>query len=190
MFYEFTHRHTPCYVDNQHDLVILSRENKATTVAGKEYVYNGMFSPVSKVHQGSLVETIDSFLVQTMRSTTDKDKYCSLIKTNAVIEVQRYTQIYDKHDNPLKASFDSVEKDIKANVQYVTAQLRQNDAGLLPTTVYVLQIQSTVDVKRPSDRALVLPDRIIINERPYQVDVVDDLKFPNLYHVQLSEDKR
>ncbi|MGG4504029.1 hypothetical protein [Paenibacillus polymyxa] len=191
MFYEFSHRHTPCVVDGNEDVVILSRETKATTVMGKEYVYNGVFSPESLINRGSLVQTEDTFLVLTLRKTVDQDKYCSLIKTNALIEVQRYQQAYDANDNPVgDAEFTSVAADVVCFAQYVTAQLRQQEPGLLPSTVFVLQMQTTVDVKRPEETTTAIPDRIVMGEKTYQVDEVDRMKYPNLLHVQLSEDRR
>lgn len=190
MFYEFAHRHTPCIVDGLEDAVILSRDTRATTIIGKEYTYNGVFAPTSAVENGSSVEAAGTFFVQTLRLTTDQDKYCSLIKTNAVIEVQRYTRQFDANYNPSSTVFVPVEEDIKAFTQYITIQLRQDDPGLLPTTIYVLQLQTSVDVRRPQDLELQSPDRIILDGRPYQVDAVDRIKYPNLLHVQLSEDLR
>ncbi|WP_315370876.1 hypothetical protein [Paenibacillus xylanexedens] len=191
MFYEFSHRHTTCVVDGNEDTVILSRETKATTVMGKEYVYNGLFSPDSLVERGSLVRTEDTFLVQTIRNTVDTDKYCSLIKTNATIQVQRFTQEYDDYDNPKgKPVFVSVESDVVGFAQHVSAQLKQEEPGLLPTTSLVLLLQTNVDVKEPSDPELAQPDRIVITGKNYQVDVVDRIKYPNLLFVQLCEDRR
>ncbi|MBE0340893.1 hypothetical protein E4V51_06330 [Paenibacillus sp. 28ISP30-2] len=191
MFYEFSHRHTPCVVDGNEDAVILSRETKATTVMGKEYVYNGIFSPESLVDRGSLVQTEETFLVLTLRKTIDQDNYCSLVKTNAVVEVQRYQQAYDANDNPVgDAEFTSVAADVVCFAQYVTAQLRQQEPGLLPSTVFTLQLQTTVDVRDPQDSSLSAPDRIVMGGKTYQVDVVDRIKYPNLLHVQLSEDRR
>ncbi|WP_339309799.1 hypothetical protein NZ043_27785 [Paenibacillus sp. FSL k6-2145] len=191
MFYEFSHRHTACTVDEKEESVILSRETKATTVMGKEYVYNGLFSPDSLVERGSLVRTDDSFLVQTLRNTVDTDKYCSLIKTNVTIEVQRYMQEYDANDNPKgKPEFVPVAAEVIGFAQQVSAQLKQEDPGLLPTTSLVLLSQTNVDVREPSDPALVSPDRIVIAGKKYQVDVVDLIKYPNLLHIQLCEDRR
>jgi hypothetical protein len=190
MFYEFSHRHTECLVDGVSEKVILSRDSKSTSIIAKEFLFNGTFAPNSIVRTGSLVETDKSFLVQTLRPTTENDKYCSLIKTNAIIQVQRYSQTYDANDNPTVASFNPVQSNVKAFAQYVSAQLRQEDIGLLPTTAYVLYLQSNVNVKRPQDPTLIKPDRIMLNGRPYQVDVLDDVKVPGLIYVQLSEDTR
>ncbi|KYG95690.1 hypothetical protein ABEW24_23875 [Paenibacillus jamilae] len=190
MFYEFSHRHTPCVVDGNEDVVILSRETKATTVMGKEYVYNGVFSPESLINRGSLVQAEDTFLVLTLRKTVDQDNYCSLVKTNAVVEVQRYQQAYDANDNPIGGpDFVSVAADVVCFAQYVTAQLRQQEPGLLPSTVFVLQLQTNVDIKRPEETSTAVPDRIVMSEKTYRVDVVDRIKYPNLLHVQLSEDR-
>jgi len=191
MFYEFSHRHTACTVDENEESVILSRETKATTVMGKEYVYNGLFSPDSLVERGSLVRTSDSFLVQTIRNTVDTDKYCSLIKTNVTAEVQRYMQEFDTNDNPKgKPEFTLVAGDIIGFAQHVSAQLRQEEPGLLSTTSLVLLLQTSVDVREPSDPSLLSPDRIVIAGKKYQVDVVDRIKYPNLLHIQLCEDRR
>ncbi len=190
MFKDFAHRHIPCTVNGVADKVILSRETKATTVIGKESTYNGLFAPTSAVQNGSLVEATDSFLVQALRLTVEKDKYCSLIKTNDLITVQRYSRQYDSKDNPTGITFAPIASNVKAFSEYVTAKLRQEEPGLLPTTVYVLQLQTSVDVRDPQDTSLVSPDRIILNGRPYRVDAVDKVKYPNLLHIQLSEDLR
>lgn len=190
MFYEFAHRHTPCTVDGVTDKVILSRDTKSSSVIGKEYMFIGRFSPISPVLRGSMIVASDSFLIQTLRLTPEKDKYCSMVKTNAVIQTQRYSQTYDANDNPIGGTFNPVQSNVKAYAQYVTAQLRQEDIGLLPTTAYVLYLQTTVNVKRPQDTALIRPDRIVLNGRSYQVDVLDDVKIPGLLYVQLSEDTR
>jgi hypothetical protein len=154
-------------------------------------MYNGLFSSKSSVKPGDIVQNESSYLVQTLRTTTEKDKYCSLIKTNALIEVQRYQQAYDANDNPIgDPDFITVATDIVCFAQYVTAQLRQQEPGLLPSTVFTLQLQTTVDVKDPQDSSLSAPDRIVMGGKTYQVDVVDRIKYPNLLHVQLSEDRR
>jgi len=189
MFYEFAHRHIDCIVDGNPDKVILSRDRRSSSVFFREYLFNGTFSPSSKVVSGSIVATDDSFLVQSLRVTTDKDKYCAMVKTNAVVEVQRWGQAYDVNDNPLgEPSFVTVQSDVKVFASYVSARLRQEDIGLLPTTLYVLVMQTSVSINRPE--GVDSPDRIIMNDRPYQVDVIDDMKYPKLYHVQLSEDRR
>ncbi|WP_237163299.1 hypothetical protein [Paenibacillus sp. BIHB 4019] len=171
--------------------VILSRETKATTVMGKEYVYNGLFAPTSVVQLGDIVQTDASFLVLTMRPTVDRDKYCSLLKSNTIIEVQRQTQAYDDNYNPIGSQqFVTVVSDVICFAQFVTADMRQSDPGLLPTTEYVLVLQTSVDVKRAQDNNPKAPDRIILDGRAFKVDAVDGIKYPNLLHVQLSEDTR
>ncbi|WP_391573865.1 hypothetical protein [Cohnella sp.] len=189
MFYEFAHRHTPCLVDGQSDKVILSRDTRATTVIGKEYQYNGVFAPTSAVQNGSLIETDDTFFVQTLRPTTAQDRYCSLIKINDRITIQRYTKTFDANDNAT-AEFVTAQEDCPTFAQLITAQLRQDEPGLLPTTVYVLQLLTSAAVRDPREVSLPSPDRIILNGRPYKADVVDRVKYPNLLFVQLSEDAR
>ncbi|ETT31320.1 hypothetical protein C161_27040 [Paenibacillus sp. FSL R5-192] len=191
MFKDFVHRHSPCTVNGEQDKVILSRETKATTVLGKEYMYNGLFAPKSPVLPGDVVQSDMTLLVQTLRYTATKDKYCSLIKTNVTVEVQRYMQEFDANDNPKgKPEFTLVAGDIIGFAQHVSAQLRQEEPGLLSTTSLVLLLQTSIDVREPSDPTLVSPDRIVIAGKKYQVDVVDRIKYPNLLHIQLCEDRR
>lgn len=191
MFKDFAHRHSPCTVNGEEDKVILSRETKATTILGKEYMYNGLFSPKSLVVPGDIVQNDITFLVQTLRLTTTKDKYCSLIKTNVTVEIRRYKQEYDDHDNPKRMpNFIPVETDVVGFAQHVSGQLRQEEPGLLPTTSLILLLQTKVDVKEPSDPELLQPDRIVIAGKKYQVDVVDRIKYPNLFYIQLCEDRR
>ena len=189
MFYEFSHRHTDCFVDGIPEKVILSRDSRSSTVFRQEYLYNGVFSPISTVKPGSIVTNGESFLVQSMRRTVENDCYCLMVKTNAIVDIQRWSQELDENDNPIgEPFFQTVQSDVVVHAQYVTARLRQEDVGLLSTTVYVLLMQKSVNIKRPTE--LDSPDRVIMNGRPYQVDSIDDFKYPNLFFVQLSEDRR
>jgi hypothetical protein len=114
-----------------------------------------------------------------------------MVKTNMIVKVQRYGQRYDDNDNPIgDPEFQDVETGVHSFVRYVTGQLRQEDPGLLPTSTHLIRLQNTVDVRRPNDSLLLGPDRIILNGRPYQVDAIDDIQFPGLYQIQLSEDMR
>ncbi len=191
MFHEFSHRHTACTVDGVSDIIIISRESKGSSQIGKESNYNGVFAPTSDVDHGSLIQVADRFLVVSLRRTVDQDKYCSMIKTNALVDIQRYSQAYDDNDNEVgPPSFNVVQASVVSFAEFVTAKLLQEDPGLLPTTSYLLRMQSTVDVKRPSDPTLEQRDRILLHGRPYQVDAIDDVKYPGVYQVQLSEDRR
>lgn len=189
MFHEFAHRHTPCLVDGVPDLVILSRDTRSTTIIGKEYQYNGVFAPESLVKNGSLVETKDSYFVQTLRLTTEQDNYCSLIKTNAAVEIQWYKKTFDQYDNAT-TGFETVQSECIAFAQLITARMRQEDPGLLPSAVYVLQMQTSAVVRDPRDAGVLSPDRVLLLGKPYKVESVDRVKYPNLLHVQLSEDVR
>lgn len=95
------------------------------------------------------------------------------------------------NDNPKgKPEFTPVVTEVVGFAQHVSAQLKQEDPGLLPTTSLILLLQTDVDVKEPSDPALMSPDRIVLSGKKYQVDVVDRIKYPNLLHIQLCEDRR
>jgi hypothetical protein len=108
-----------------------------------------------------------------------------------IVKIQRYSQKYDDNFNPIgDPEFKDIEIDVKSFVRYVTGQLRQEDPGLLLTTTHLIRLQSSVDVRRPNDPLLLGADRIILNGRPYQVDVIDDIQFHGLYQIQLSEDMR
>ncbi|MDF2651700.1 MAG: hypothetical protein K0Q73_7505 [Paenibacillus sp.] len=207
MFYEFSHRHSDCTIDEEfrygegviygqgleysgaNEKVILSRDSKGTSLIQREYAYNGLFAPVSVVKQGALVKVEDSYFVITMRKTAEGNKSCSMMKTNCIVELQRFSQTYDANDNPVSGThFNQVQVHVIAYAEYVNASLRQQEIGLLPTTEYILYLHPSADIKRPQE--VLSPDRVIIKGRPYQVDGVDDVKLPNMLYVQLSEDKR
>lgn len=189
MFNEFSHRHSDCFVDGVADKVILTRDSRSSMVFKQEYLFSGTFSHHSNVVPGSLVTNSESFLVQSVRQTTEKDRFCLMIKTNVEIDIQRWTQPLDVNDNPVgEPYFHAIETGIVGYARYVSGQLRQEDFGLLPTTVYVLILQTNVGIKPPTE--LDAPDRVVLNGHPYQADVIDNIKYPNLYYVQLSEDRR
>lgn len=191
MFKQFSHRHTPCTVNGLPEAVILSRGSSGSSQYGRESDYIGRFAPESSVVSGALIETGETFLVCSQRPTPERDKYCGMVKTNMIVRVQRYSQEYDGNYNPIgDLDFTDVEIEVKAFVQYVTAQLRQDDPGLLPTSTHLLRLQQKVDVRRPDDPLLIQPDRIVLNGRSYQVDAINDIQFPGLYQIQLSEDRR
>ncbi|ASA20943.1 hypothetical protein [Paenibacillus donghaensis] len=189
MFHEFAYRHTPCVVNGQPDAVILSRGSSGGSQFGRESDYMGRFAPESPVVTGDIVITEDSYLICSLRITPDRDKYCGLVKSNVVIEVLRYSQKYDSNDNPIgDPTFNTVQSGVIAYAEFVNAKLLQENPGLLPTTAYLLRLQFTVDIKRPNDPALLQPDRVLLNGKPYRVDAIDDVKYPGLLQVQLSED--
>ncbi|MCY9593725.1 hypothetical protein PC41400_21600 [Paenibacillus chitinolyticus] len=190
MFYDFSHRHASCLLDGQPSKVILSRENRGGSLASKELAYNGVFAPDSPVKTGSHISADEAYFVLSVRPTAEADKYCSLLKINTKVEVQRWAALFDAEERHMGSDFLPVVADVPAVAQFVTARLRQDDAGLLPTTAYVLYVQNSVDVRRPQDKDLTSPDRVLLNGRGYQVDAVDDIKVPGLLHVQLSEDVR
>lgn len=189
MFYEFPHRHTPCTVNGVEDAVILSRGSSSGSQFGRESDYIGRFSPVSEVKPGALIVAEDQYLVCSIRPTPGKDKYCGMVKVNVTVDVQRYSQEYDENDNPIgDEEYKPIAENVLCFAQYVTARLRQDDPGLLPTTTYTLLLQTTVDIKDPQDA--IHPDQVILHGKAYRVDAVDVVKYPNLLHVQLSDSVR
>jgi hypothetical protein len=173
------------------EAVILSRGSSGSSQYGRESDYIGRFAPESTVVSGALIETGETFLVCSQRPTPERDKYCGMVKTNMIVKIQRYSQKYDENYNPIgDPEFLDIETEVYSFVRYVTGELRQEDPGLLPTSTHLVRLQNTVDVRRPDDPSLFNPDRIILNGSPYRVDVIDDIQFPGLYQIQLSEDMR
>lgn len=169
----------------------MSRGASGSSQFGRESDYIGRFSPESSVLPGALIDTGEAFLVCSMRATPDRDKYCGMVKTNMIVKVQRYSQRYDENYNPIgDPEFSDVATGVHSFVQYISGQLRQEDPGLLLTSTHLVRMQNTVGVLRPNDPMLSKPDRIVLNGRSYQVDVIDDIQFPGLYQIQLSEDIR
>jgi hypothetical protein len=179
-----------CTVDGIADTCIIPWRNRVGVQ--DDFVYNGIFSKESSVANGSLIIADEpSYLVTFADKDVASDIYCSMVKCNSDIDVYRYGQRIDDVGDPAgEPEFILLVSGVIAYAEYVTASLRQQDIGLLATTEYILVVQKTVDIKKPNDPSLYRPDRVVLNGRNYQVDVVDDMKFPNLYHVQLSVDLR
>lgn len=182
MFYEFSHRHTPCTVDGVADKVILSRDTKSTSIIGREYMFAGRFSPDSLVHTGSLVATTDSYLVEALRITPDTDKYCSLIKVNyPSLQFLHNVVSYDSNLNPIGSTWPAVAT-FPAYVEYVHGNLSYRHGLLLASTVFSITIQSST--------ALDKTYRVMIDGKPYKVDDINLSVISGLQVIQVSVDTR
>lgn len=191
MFHTFSHRHTPCTIDGQQEMVILSRDSKSTSALSREFLFNAVFAANSVAKYGSMLAAQgETFLIMTMRTMTGGDKYCSVIKTNVEAVVQRLTNIYGNNKTVIDRRFEDVTPRVKAHLQQVTAHMREKDIGLLPETSHILYVQGGLDIQNPDEGKKQAPDRAVVGSRTYRVSYVNRTKYIGLLEVQLTEDVR
>lgn len=182
MFHEFSHRHTPCTVDGVTDAVILSRDTKSSSIIGREYMFAGRFSPASLVQTGSLVATMDSYLVEALRVTPDTDKYCSMVKVNyPALQFSHNVVGYDSNLNQTGSTWPAVAT-VPAYVEYVHGSLSYRHGLLLATTVFSIAMQSSTVLDKQY--------RVMIDGKPYKVDDINLSIISGLQVVQVSVDTR
>jgi hypothetical protein len=102
-------------------------------------------------------------------------------RTNADLNWQRPTPSVDA-DNNVITTYPTVSADVPAFGQLVTAQLRQEDPGLLLSTKYLFMIPAAYGIGRM--------DRVVMNTVPCQVDDLDNIIMEGIIRLQCSEDTR
>jgi len=102
-------------------------------------------------------------------------------KTNATLTHKRYTETVDEFGNITQA-WPTLNADVPAFGQIVTAALKQVDPGLLDSARYVFQV-----AKNPGVQPM---DRMVYNGANYQVESVDDVALAGVVRLQLGVDTR
>lgn len=149
----------------------------------RDAVHEGLILPNSGLQSGDVLEVSgDAYLVQSV--TPDQVSGCLLwygLRCNAEVELRRRTTRYDPDKGRNVTEWVSVATS-PAWGQIVTARLRQADPGLLDSARYVFQL--------PKALGVTLEDRIIYNDRPFQVESLDDIAMEGVVRVQLGKDAR
>jgi len=81
-----------------------------------------------------------------------------------------------------KQSFTKQKEDIKIHLRAITGDLRVERPALSQTANYLMYLQNTEDIR--------ILDRIVIDEKNYQCEVINENTYNGLYEVELSLDKR
>ena len=103
------------------------------------------------------------------------------VRSNVDLNWQHPTPSVDAKNNVI-TTYPTVSADVPAFGQLVTAQLRQEDPGLLPSTKYLFLIPAAYGVERM--------DRAVMNTVSCQVDDLDNIIMEGIIRLQCSEDTR
>lgn len=131
--------------------------------------------------------TVDGikYLVQSaVADPASGETYWHAVKTNATLVHKRLEEKADKDYNLIR-SWKTINTDVPAFGEIITAELRQQDTGLLKDTRYYFQVPKYEGVSMISEM-----DCIVFVGNNYRVDAVNDIGMPGVVRIQLSQDVR
>lgn len=167
--------------------VSIKRSTKASRDLGiREGYWEGLILYDAGLKSGDILSIRDiKYLVQTV-DYDPASMECALFaaKCNAILKHKRYVEDLDENNNIIQ-EWQDVNPDfinIPSYGEIITYRLRQEDPGLLDSTKYTFQV--------PKSLGVVLLDRFVFNDDPYQVDSIDDVGMAGVARIQVSQDTR
>ncbi len=164
--------------------VSLKRASSSATNPGtREAYWEGLILAASSLASGEVFQIGDDKYL-TLSARTDPatgELAVFAAKTNAVLTHQRYAETVDEYGNIIQ-EWQTINTDVPAFGQIVTAELRQRDPGLLDNARYVFQVAKSLGVQ--------VMDRIVYSNENYQVESLDDVALSGVVRLQLGVDIR
>jgi hypothetical protein len=162
--------------------VTRKRVSNSSDPSTRDAVWQGFILSTSSLVSGELF-TIggDYFLAQTVEPDTSGELLWYAVKTNSNVTHQRYTETANDRGD-ITQSWVTLNANVKAWGQIVTAKLRAEDPGLLDGAKYIFQAQKSLGITEM--------DRIVYANTNYRVESVDDIAMAGVVRVQLSVDTR
>lgn len=164
--------------------VSLRRSTRATySLISREHFFEGLIEAESNLQGGEyFIRRNETYLTQ----TTDFDKLSGELsvyaaRTNAVIDIKRETETVDEDGNVVK-TWEPIISALPAFVEIATRSLKQEDEGLLDTTIYTFQVPSSKDIQDL--------DRIVYEGKNYKLDSTDPTGMRGIKRLQVSPDFR
>jgi hypothetical protein len=145
----------------------------------------GLVLATSELKPGEVME-VDSEILLIRSVYPDKQSgQLSFLasKANATLTQSRFEETTDEWGN-VTQEWKTITDSVYSTAQIVSAALRQQDPGLLPTTKWVFLVPSTLPLQE-LDRLQFKPDG-----DKCRVDSIDDIRLPGLLRVQCSDDRR
>ena len=145
--------------------------------------YKGLLEENTTMQEGDIVidqTNNDTYLCMAMRLTHFSNQ-ANLWKCDSVCGIYRIenqyigNQIVGKQMTEIKSDIPCVQKDTNGRIKFF-------DASLLESTIKVVYLQFVDCVK--------IADRLVIDDKNYQIDSIDSASIKNVLILQLSEDKR
>jgi hypothetical protein len=159
--------------------VSLRRASRSTR-RGEAY-WEGLILADTNLTSGDILQIgLDKFLVHYTHASSGELAWFGA-KANAAVSIYRYAELADENGNIIQ-DWELVASNVPAYGEIVTASLRAQDPGLLPNTRLLLQIPKSVNAQ--------VMDRIVLGDKKYQLDSLDDVMLQGIARLQLSEDLR
>lgn len=102
-------------------------------------------------------------------------------KCNVIMTHKRIFKDVDENYNPI-LEWKTINTDVHCYGEIVNQKIRQEMPGLLEGTIYLFQV--------PKSLGIVELDRIVYNDKNYQVVSIDDIELDGVYQIQLAKDVR
>lgn len=167
--------------------VSMKRSSKSTNNTGiRDAAWEGLILADAGLASGEVFSIGSSeYLVQSVdNDSSSREDIFFCVKTNADLMHKRFVETVDENHNVVQQWQVQVSS-VPAFGQIVTANLRQEDPGLLDATKYVFQIP-----KFSNSISAVALDRMVYDGSNFQVESVDNTGLRGISRVQLSTDTR
>ncbi len=167
--------------------VSIKRSTKASRDLGvREAYWEGLIPQDVNLISGEIISIgIDKYLIQSTNYDHASTE-CAFFsaKCNAIVKHKRFIEDVDENYNPIQEwkDINPNRVDIPCYGTIVNYKLRQEEAGLLDSTVYIFQVPKTLGVE--------FLDRFVFAGKNYQVDSIDDIGMAGIARIQLSVDNR
>jgi len=164
--------------------VSLKRASRGVANPGtREAYWEGLILAASNLASGEVFQIgSDKYLTLSTRTDPATGELVVLAaKTNATLTHQWYVETVDEYGN-ITQEWQTINADVPAFGQIVTAALRQQDPGLLDNARYVFQVAKSLGIQAM--------DRIVYSGANYQVESPDDVALPGVVRLQLGVDTR
>jgi hypothetical protein len=176
-----------CVIKRTPEAVSYVSIKPATTSYGdsRDLYRDGLILADSGLAPGEVME-VDGEILLTRSVYRDKQSgQLSFLasKVNAELTQSRFEETADEWGN-VTQKWKTVTDNVYSTAQIVSATLRQQDPGLLPTTKWVFLVPSTLPLQE-LDRLQFKPDG-----DKCRVDAIDDIRLSGLLRVQCSDDRR
>lgn len=159
--------------------VVLGKSGRGNSIFKVNHVFTAMLGDNSEIVDGDiLLDGEDNYFVVAVR-IAPRASQAQLYKANGSIDVARIIKYFE--GGTQKGFTEDPVVRIPTLHETITATIKQFDVGLLPNTVKRFLI---------ADYGLQLLDRFKFGAEKYQVDAIDDSKFPGFLSIQCSIDKR
>jgi hypothetical protein len=159
---------------------IISAMGRSLSDQRVQFKRAGRFIPGEAKCGDLITEGSVSYLVlaaQDQREST----YAHLGICNATVDIKYWYEEQDEYGTPILAEW-RTRASTQAHQTFISARMREEDPGLLATTVCTFHI--------PASIACQLLDRIVLGSTKYQVNAIDDISSPGLKVLQVSTDER